>query len=303
MDVAAVTIALTHSAPAEAIAAVALACRDGRAAATAALDALAADATRGRGTHPCPCVNEAGDGERAPRGWVYEGATAPPPTARPGPPPVGCACAPGGCGEECPCGRDAAGTNALAPGGVLARTAPGLVFCGAACACATAEAPCSRSWPLPPPTSLVKVAGKGWTLRAAAPARAGAPLASFGGALLPLEEARAACTQEDAAGRACFILTAREWVPSGARCVAHARDARSAGGLARFASHACGAGATAVPVVVRAAGVPWPEVALVAARGLAAGTEISYSYGKGGGGPPCACGGVGCEGSLPREGV
>ena len=296
-DVDALSLALFNAADARSIATVALTGSLGATAARAAFTALSTDAARGRG---CVAVPVSSPG--FPLAWVHRPGTRAPDGVRNDTAHThtdGCACV-GGCGSSCPCGRDASGRVALAAGRVVTTPPPvGLVACSATCACRGID--CPRA--LPPITARTRLARhphKGWVLLAHAPTPAGTPVAEFGGDLVSLHSARAALTAVDAARQPVFVVTTREVAPSHSLAITHARDAGPCGGLARFASHACG-GASTAPVVVRQAGSPWPEVWLVAVETLAPGDEVTWCYGGGGGGPACACGSADCVGELPRE--
>ena len=158
----------------------------------------------------------------------------------------------------------------------------GVVLCGPRCACAAAAC-CPRAPPHAAPVHLRLTQAKGWTLHASVAAPPGALLASFGGDLVPRPAARARLAAADAANGPCFVVIVRE-VAAGGVTIAHARDTAARGGVARFASHACGDAATAIGCVVRTTGCPWPDVVLIAgARGVAAGEEVTWGYGAGGG--------------------
>ena len=297
-DADALSLALFNACDARSIATVALTGSIGASAARAAFRALATDAARGRGGVVVP-VSSPG----FPLAWVHRPGTRPPAGVRADfagdTHSTGCVCV-GGCGDTCPCGRDAGGRVALDAGRVTTTPPPvGLVACSAACACRGIN--CPRALPsITARTRLARRPRNGWVLLSDAHTPAGIPVAEFGGDLVSLHAARAVLAVVDAAQEPVFVIITREVAPTRSLTITHARDAGPCGGLARFASHACG-GATTSPVVVRRAGSPWPEVCLVAVKTLAPGDEVTWRYGGGGGGPACACGSGDCVGQLPRE--
>ncbi|GBF97713.1 hypothetical protein Rsub_10877 [Raphidocelis subcapitata] len=112
------------------------------------------------------------------------------------------------------------------------------------------------------------------------------------------------------------LLVARLVLPSGASLRLNL-DATRRGNVARFINHACDGG-NLEPVFVTARGELLPRVALFARRAIAAGEELTFSYGGAATGPEaeagaaaggvvgrrgevrCQCGAPCCRGFLPR---
>jgi histone-lysine N-methyltransferase SETMAR len=172
----------------------------------------------------------------------------------------------------------------------------------------------------------------------------------YAGEPLTTAQARSRLAGYDAAGAGHALLVARAVLPSGgaalrlnldatrrgnvARCAcARAAGWRAQGGIGhgmwphegldtrappRFINHSCDGGNLEL-VFVTAKGELLPRVALFAARDIAAGEELTFSYGGGGAQPaaqggaapspagkeraPCCCGADVCTGWLPSEDV
>ena len=115
-------------------------------------------------------------------------------------------------------------------------------------------------------------------------------------------EARRREREYDKRGGAA-LLVVREHLPSGKACLRVNVDATAVGNAARFINHECGGGNLAAEVV-RETGFLLPRVCFFAERDVAAGEELTFSYGEAaelGTGRPCFCGSDSCSGFLPRE--
>lgn len=106
----------------------------------------------------------------------------------------------------------------------------------------------------------------------------------------------------------CCAQVVREWLPSREASIRINIDATRVGNVARFFNHRCGGGTTC-PVVIRRRGELLPVVAMVAREDIAAGDELTFSYGE----PrrcldeddtkqqSCLCGSSLCGGLLPEQ--
>ena len=81
-------------------------------------------------------------------------------------------------------------------------------------------------------------------------------------------------------------------------------DATKVGNVARFINHSCDGG-NLQPVLVRSSGSLIPRLCFFAARDIAEGEELAFSYGdamlRPNKGLPCFCGSSCCPGVLPAE--
>jgi SET domain-containing protein len=107
------------------------------------------------------------------------------------------------------------------------------------------------------------------------------------------------------------VQIVRQWLPSQQLALRVNIDATRRGNAARFANHRCG-DANCDLVLVTQAGRLLPRVALVAHRAVAAGEELTFSYGAprslagqgrqpGEGAQACLCGSAACLGGLPLQ--
>jgi hypothetical protein len=106
-----------------------------------------------------------------------------------------------------------------------------------------------------------------------------------------------------------FPQVVREWLPSRRACLRINIDATRIGNVARFFNHSCAGGSLEL-CVVRCAGSPLPHVGMFARADIAAGEELTFSYGEAteanvsrAAGRPCHCGAAGCYGLLPADDV
>lgn len=104
------------------------------------------------------------------------------------------------------------------------------------------------------------------------------------------------------------LLVIREHLPSGQACLRINIDATRIGNVARFINHSCDGGNLST-VLLRSTGALLPRLCFFAARDIAAGEELSFSYGDVRLTPGksaenklnCSCGSSCCFGTLPCE--
>ncbi|KAL5999339.1 hypothetical protein ACLOJK_040799 [Asimina triloba] len=99
------------------------------------------------------------------------------------------------------------------------------------------------------------------------------------------------------------LLVVREHLPSGKACLRINIDATRVGNVARFINHSCDGGNLST-VLVRNTGALLPRLCFFAARDIAQGEELSFSYGDTrmrSKGLHCFCGSSCCFGTLPSE--
>ncbi|KAL6616142.1 hypothetical protein ACP70R_038412 [Stipagrostis hirtigluma subsp. patula] len=99
------------------------------------------------------------------------------------------------------------------------------------------------------------------------------------------------------------LIVIREHLPSRKACLRVNIDATKVGNVARFINHSCDGG-NLQPVLVRSSGSLLPRLCFFAARDIAEGEELTFSYGDARVRPkglPCFCGSLGCPGVLPSE--
>jgi histone-lysine N-methyltransferase SETMAR len=104
-----------------------------------------------------------------------------------------------------------------------------------------------------------------------------------------------------------FIIVVREYVPKTGVVLRTCIDATREGNIARFLNHSCSP--NLISFCVRT-GCPEPRLAFFAANNIAAGQELTISYGRSAGKRqvkggtskrPCFCGAISCSGSMPYD--
>ena len=142
---------------------------------------------------------------------------------------------------------------------------------------------------------------RGWCVHAAAGIPHGQLVCHYVGEILDAHEARQRQLVQDAARAANYIMVVREYFSVGS--LTTAIDPTSRGNVGRFVNHACDGGNLEVRLLRE--GDDHPSAAFFAARHIAAGDELMYSYGSptSGGSTPCLCGTAACLGTLPSDDV
>ncbi|XP_047056592.1 histone-lysine N-methyltransferase SUVR3 [Lolium rigidum] len=304
------------------LAAAASASRAMRAAASAVTARRAADFSRGLEAVPVPfdnpidskpyayflytpfsLIHPAASASAHAQPWGCAQARPPCPTwPRPdlGLPSAGCACAEADCGAAgCPC-ADAEAEMAAAEMGTLRE-------CGDGCACGPSCANRRTQRGVTARLRVVRQLKKGWGLHAAEVLRRAQFVCEYAGEFLTTEETRRRQRLYDelaSAGKLSpALLVIREHLPSGRSCMRVNIDATKVGNVARFINHSCDGG-NLQPVLVRSSGALLPRLCFFAARDIAEGEEITFSYGDARlktKGLPCFCGSSCCPGVLPAE--
>lgn len=152
----------------------------------------------------------------------------------------------------------------------------------------------------PPPDCVLRVCEtrhKGLGLFAATPIARGAFVCEYAGEVLRMEELRRRL------GRPVYVVIVREHVDNGRRVLRTVIDATRCGNVARYINHGCEPNLVARPV---RAGYVIPSLAFYAARDIATGEELCWSYtdearAVGQSRTRCRCGAATCVGRLPRE--
>ena len=187
--------------------------------------------------------------------------------------------------------------------GLLRLTQPDLplVECGPACRCSLE---CTRRVTqrrVTAPLSLCREALRGWGVVTDCALPAGSFVCIYGGELIALDVARRRLAAQDARSAANYILVLREAAQhAGAQLLTTCVDPTARGNVGRFLNHACDGGNLELRAV-RSAGWPVPRVAFFARRRIAAGEELTYSYGAGCSARACHCGTAACSGWLPYD--
>lgn len=139
---------------------------------------------------------------------------------------------------------------------------------------------------------------RGLGLRTIAPIERHSFVVQYAGALLTLTEATAAAKHYDASGCNYLLILKENYgvkQPPHLTCI----DAGAMGNAARFMNHSCDPNLASVAVRV---GSPVPHVAFFACSDIAAGAELTISYGSSGGGhQSCLCDSAACRGKLPFD--
>ncbi|KAF8062097.1 SUVR3 [Scenedesmus sp. PABB004] len=222
---------------------------------------------------------------------------------------AGCACGAACSAAACACAAESRrGLDALAARGRGAGVVV-LLECGPACSCGPGCAGRTTQGGVVVPLVLTWNAGKGWCVRAQDAIPQGEFVCEYAGEWVGRAEAAAHLASYDAQGGGHALLVVRVTLPSGAAALTCRIDGTRAGNVARFVNHDC-AGGNLEPVVVSSRGALLPRVALFAARRIAAGEELTFSYAHGAAAPAdadgapraarrCCCGAEGCSGFLP----
>ena len=211
----------------------------------------------------------------------------------------GCDCASCELGS-CGCAAAADSRPAYALDGTLRPGQPDspLVECGPACSCSLACPSRVTQRRVSAPLSLRHDSRRGWGVVADCALPAGAFVCTYAGELIALDEAKRRLAAQDAARVANYILVLREH--AGERLLTTCVDPTARGNVGRFLNHACDGGNLELRAV-RSAGWPVPRVAFFARRRVAAGEELTYSYGAGASARACLCGTAACSGWLPFD--
>ncbi|RID64576.1 hypothetical protein BRARA_E03501 [Brassica rapa] len=160
---------------------------------------------------------------------------------------------------------------------------------------------------------IVRDEKKGWCLFSDQLIKKGQFICEYAGELLTTDEARRRQTIYDKLRStqqsfSSALLVIREHLPSGQACLRINIDATSIGNVARFINHSCDGGNLST-VLLRSSGALLPRLCFFAARDIAAGEELSFSYGDVRLTPGestekklnCSCGSSCCFGTLPCE--
>lgn len=138
---------------------------------------------------------------------------------------------------------------------------------------------------------------KGWCLVTRAGIPTGTPVCCYVGELVPQKQIRS--RQElGRRGQGTHLLTVREHTSRG--LLVTSLDAGRSGNISRFVNHSCAPNLTPCPL---RCGVFVPTVVLVTLRDVAAGEELTFSYGRGqrNSTTPCYCGAADCQAFLPLD--
>ncbi|XP_058105817.1 histone-lysine N-methyltransferase SUVR3 [Magnolia sinica] len=224
----------------------------------------------------------------------------------------GCGCS---CGEDCCEKRDGEEGLEECPCSSLGRRFPGfssgeegvMTECGAGCVCGPGCGNRSTQGGVAVKLTIVRDSRKGWGLHSGQFIPSGEFVCEYAGELLMTEEARRRQRKYDeltSHGRfSSALLVVREHLPSGKACLRVNIDATRVGNVARFINHSCDGGNLST-VLVRNSGALLPRLCFFAARDIAEGEELSFSYGDDRVRPeglPCFCGSSCCLGTLPSE--
>ncbi|KAJ0237151.1 Histone-lysine N-methyltransferase SUVR3 [Hirschfeldia incana] len=160
---------------------------------------------------------------------------------------------------------------------------------------------------------IVRDGKKGWCLCGDQLIKKGQFICEYAGELLTTAEARRRQTIYDKLRStqqsfSSALLVIREHLPSGEACLRINIDATSIGNVARFINHSCDGGNLST-VLLRSSGALVPRLCFFAARDIAAGEELCFSYGDVRLTPEksaenklnCSCGSSCCFGTLPSE--
>lgn len=148
------------------------------------------------------------------------------------------------------------------------------------------------------PLSLCYNERKGWCLTTRAAIPTGTPVCCYVGELVPQKGIRQ--RQElSRRGQGTHLLTVREHTSRG--LLVTSIDAALSGNISRFVNHSCAPNLTPCPL---RCGVFVPTVVLVTLRDVAAGEELTFSYGRSqssASSTPCYCGAPDCQAFLPLD--
>lgn len=130
---------------------------------------------------------------------------------------------------------------------------------------------------------IVRDEKKGWCLCSDQLIKKDQFICEYAGELLTTDEARRRQTIYDKLRStqqsfSSALLVIREHLPSGQACLRINIDATSIGNVARFINHSCDGGNLST-VLLRSSGALLPRLCFFAARDIAAGEELSFSYG------------------------
>lgn len=216
--------------------------------------------------------------------------------------------------ETCPCGYLDDGLPAYCPSKRLRHLVNGfdqdlcVYECGPSCSCPSA-CPNRVSQQDPCPSLLLcEYPGKGLGVKTCADLPVGTYVARYDGECITTTTARARLVGYDALGGGHALLVIREQVSNSTVALRLNIDATNTDCLGKYFNHSCDGG-NLVPVMVRMVGDLVPRVVFYARRDIAAGEELTFSYG-----PPqgpvtfasqkrCMCNTTACQGYLPREDV
>ncbi|XP_043238532.1 uncharacterized protein LOC122390029 [Amphibalanus amphitrite] len=210
---------------------------------------------------------------------------------------AGCDCSE--CGDGCPCGLASDSTDDAAVSDAadldVATSAGPLVECNSACACGPECARRVIQRGPQPGLSVFDAGARGLGLQTDVAIPRGAFVCCYAGEVVgPAEAARrfAAQTEHN------YILAVREHCAG--RTTTTFIDATRVCNIGHYANHSCRPNLRLRPVRVD---TPVPHAALFAARDVAAGEELTFSYGPAGtpGGRRCLCGEPTCAGVLPCD--
>jgi histone-lysine N-methyltransferase SETMAR len=233
---------------------------------------------------------------------------------------AGCGCVRECVGDSCPCLAAAA---AAAATGESRDLGVSLFECGPACACChrpcgnrRTQHACAQAQLAVGVEIFPTPAKGGWGLRAKEGLRKGDVIVEYVGEVVGREEVERRRRQQEREGRQNYLIVLCEIISSeetGGKRLHTCVDASRRGNAARFANHSCDPNMLPVPVRT---GRRTPRIVFFAARAIAAGEELTISYGSGGCGEglaanrgsdepaprkPCLCGAVTCRGVLPFD--
>jgi hypothetical protein len=142
--------------------------------------------------------------------------------------------------------------------------------------------------------------GKGFGVQTRVPILKGSPVLEYVGEVLTnLKTAQERLSIRESQETLTYIMTVLERSHLDKSKIKQVTciDAHRCGNISRFVNHSCDP--TCDVKCVRTC-YKTPRLVFIANRDIPVGSEITISYGEGGGGAPCQCGSKRCRGTLPR---